>query len=210
LRNLKRREIALMIVGVMVGAIMLTPASAHVGGTPAHLWTKHLKPLAKQLFYTKTQVYTKTQSNNKFLSMSSTLKPGQTLTGIYGMAGVGGTFPHTAIPFFPKLPAGLPDGNGHLIEVGESFTANCPGHGQAAPGHLCVYEVHQSGSSSSEDFTDPYSATAGIRKNGTLLWIQFSSDGYSRGNWAVRAPLAGTSTTSATISRTVRSPSPAL
>jgi hypothetical protein len=55
LRNLKRREIALMIVGVMVGAIMLTPASAHVGGTPLHLWRQHLAPLAKKVFYTKTQ-----------------------------------------------------------------------------------------------------------------------------------------------------------
>ena len=191
---------ALLIVGVLIGSALITPVGAHVGGTVGHLWSQHIKPKTTQLFYTKQQ------SNSRFLRMSSTLKPGQTLTGIYGMAGVGGTFPHTAIPFFPKLSADLPVANGHLIEVGTPVTAECPGHGQAAPGHLCVYEVNESGSTSSEDFSDPNSGSAAIRPDGTVLWIQFSADGYSRGNWAVTAPLASASSSSDDTSRTVESP----
>ena len=38
----------------LVVAMLVTPAGAHVG-TMSHLWTKHMKPLAVKLFFTKGQ-----------------------------------------------------------------------------------------------------------------------------------------------------------
>ena len=51
------RGIALALAGIVMGSLLLTPAGAHVGGTVGHLWN-HLRPKAKQIFYTKSQVNT--------------------------------------------------------------------------------------------------------------------------------------------------------
>lgn len=40
------RGVALVLVGLIVGTLFLTPAGAHVGGTVRHLWNKHLKSRA--------------------------------------------------------------------------------------------------------------------------------------------------------------------
>jgi hypothetical protein len=50
-----RRSIALLVAGAFIGALLVAPAGAHVGGTVQHLWTEHIRPLAKQIFYTKAQ-----------------------------------------------------------------------------------------------------------------------------------------------------------
>jgi hypothetical protein len=54
---------AAVVAGVVVGALVVTPAGAHVGGTVGHLWTKHIRPLATDIFYTKTQ------SNKRFVTV---------------------------------------------------------------------------------------------------------------------------------------------
>jgi hypothetical protein len=49
-----RRGVALLTAGLVLFAMLVTPAGAHVG-TMSHLWTKHMRPLAVKLFFTKTQ-----------------------------------------------------------------------------------------------------------------------------------------------------------
>lgn len=49
-----RRGVALVCLGLLLVAMVVTPAGAHVG-TMSHLWTKHMKPFAVKLFYTKSQ-----------------------------------------------------------------------------------------------------------------------------------------------------------
>lgn len=54
----RTRSVALVFVGIIIGAAFASPASAHVGGTVSHLWTEHIKPLTLQNFYTKTYIKT--------------------------------------------------------------------------------------------------------------------------------------------------------
>jgi hypothetical protein len=45
-----------------MGALLISPAGAHVSDNVGHLWNQHIKPLAKRTFYTKQQ------SNQRFQS----------------------------------------------------------------------------------------------------------------------------------------------
>jgi hypothetical protein len=68
------RTVSLLVVGILLGSLLATPAGAHVGGTVAHLWTKHIRPLSKQIFYTKAQ------ANKRF---QKKCKPGSVLAFAY-------------------------------------------------------------------------------------------------------------------------------
>lgn len=48
------RALALLASGAVLAAALIAPAGAHVTN-PGHLWNKHLKSMAKNLFYTKGQ-----------------------------------------------------------------------------------------------------------------------------------------------------------
>ncbi|MDQ3963713.1 MAG: hypothetical protein M3277_07380 [Actinomycetota bacterium] len=41
----RSRSVALLVVGILVGALLVTPVTAHVGGW-AHNWKKHIRPKA--------------------------------------------------------------------------------------------------------------------------------------------------------------------
>lgn len=62
----RKKGIALLIVGMVLGATLITPAGAHISSV-SHTWKKHFLPLAKKVFYTKKQTFSKTQANNRFL-----------------------------------------------------------------------------------------------------------------------------------------------
>jgi hypothetical protein len=76
------RALALPITGGMLAAAMIVPAGAHVTDDPGHLWTKHLKSMAKDLFYTKKQ------ADNRFLAADANV--GRTYKGITSMDATGG------------------------------------------------------------------------------------------------------------------------
>lgn len=63
----KRSTALLMAAGILIGATMVAPAGAHVGGSVGHLWKKHIRPLADKRFFTKQQ------ANNRFLSETITV-----------------------------------------------------------------------------------------------------------------------------------------
>lgn len=43
---------------IVAGQLVVTPAGAHVGGTVAHLWSKHIRPLADDRYVRAAQVRT--------------------------------------------------------------------------------------------------------------------------------------------------------
>jgi hypothetical protein len=92
------------------------------------------------------------------LTFTTTLKSGQTLTGAFSAAGNSG-YGFETIEFHPRLPADIPAANRHYLTSGT--TTDCPGAGQAAPGHLCAYQAYASNASFG-DFTDPYSSSDGV------------------------------------------------
>ena len=64
-----RRGVALLGLGLVLVAMVVTPAGAHMGSM-SHFWTKHMKPFAAKLFYTKKQsdarYYTKASSDARY------------------------------------------------------------------------------------------------------------------------------------------------
>jgi hypothetical protein len=173
------RAVALLTAGLAIGVTMMaTPAASHVGGTVGHLWNDHIKP----------------RGDARYLRYNSTLRPGQAISGTFGAAG-GSGFAFTEIDFHPKLPASITEAQAHYLTTGAT-SAECPGPGQAAAGHLCAYEAYASAVTFG-DFTDPYSSTVGVKPIGTVLWWSVSSSSsYVRGSWTARAPLAAASVSS--------------
>jgi hypothetical protein len=124
------------------------------------------------------------------LTASSTLAPGQTESGIFGAnANVEGGFGSTAIQFRPLLATGVSEGSLHYVPM-KGSDPNCPGPGQAARGHLCLYE----GVNSNMSFLGFYNPKASIAHSadGTGV-VAFFTDttgtmNHVRGTWSVTAP----------------------
>ena len=55
-------KMGLLIAGAVIGAVMITPAGAHISSTVGHLWNDHIKGEVTDL------VYTKAKANDRFLS----------------------------------------------------------------------------------------------------------------------------------------------
>jgi hypothetical protein len=73
----------------------------------------------------------------------------------------------------------------------EEVTADCPGIGQAAPGHLCVYEVFNFNANASfGGFGDPRTGAAGVAPFGTVLAFTAGATAVNnpRGSWSYTAP----------------------
>jgi hypothetical protein len=141
----------------------------------------------------KNDTLTGTQIDESSLSLTEPLASGETLTGIWGTNAPGSaTTPGRGlapIAFRPELAADLPNGSAHYLTAG-STTAECPGVGQAAAGHLCVYEGFSVGASF-RDFANAGDAGAGsgVSKEGTILRLEGTDPlGQARGTWAVTAP----------------------
>jgi Collagen triple helix repeat (20 copies) len=123
------------------------------------------------------------------LTFKTTLKSGETLTGIYAASGGTGGFVVTDIPFRPNLPQELPAANVHYQGPGTT-SANCPARGQAAAGHLCIYSSWENGMAFTGQY-DPNSSTGGlpIRVSGAVIAFNASNGvANTRGTWAVTAP----------------------
>jgi hypothetical protein len=172
------RGLALILVGIVMGATLITPAVAHIGSW-THNWTVHIKPKVR------------TYGDGRWVRR--TLGPGQTISGPFGTSSGDTGYAFTAIEFNPHLAADVPVANAHYM-VGTT-DANCPGNNQAAPGHLCVYQTHGD-QLTFACFCDPESAGVGIRATGTVLyWTVNAGFNHVRGNWAYRAPAASSSST---------------
>ncbi|MGA9635028.1 MAG: hypothetical protein WBQ41_07280 [Solirubrobacterales bacterium] len=117
----------------------------------------------------------------------SSLASGETLTGIWAVAGGPSENAPDAIQFAPQLPAALGPGAVHRLAPGATSAA-CPGPGQAAAGQLCVYE-RVSASAGFNTITDPASGANGANRRGAAIqYTTSAANGYADGTWAVTSP----------------------
>jgi hypothetical protein len=122
------------------------------------------------------------------LTVSQPLRAGQTETGTFVATGNAAGFSAFAIDFRPNLPSDIPVANAHYL-TGGTTTAECPGMGQAAAGHLCVYQAGAA-TSTFEGFFKISSNSSGslLEKEGVLMfWTVTASESRVWGTWAVRA-----------------------
>ncbi len=121
-----------------------------------------------------------------FQQWGDTLPPGDSLTGAWVVNGDPG-FPGDNITFSTPLPGDIPNSDTHFLDVGDPFTADCPGPGQAAPGHLCVYAAEKTGSILFHCLCDPELGATNIAQSyGTALFMNASAVGqWAFGSWAV-------------------------
>ncbi len=73
--HIRRRELSLLVICVVIGAIFISPARAHVGDAVAHLWAKHIKPKVTKL------VYTEAEADARFLGIEGKAADADTLDG---------------------------------------------------------------------------------------------------------------------------------
>jgi hypothetical protein len=118
---------------------------------------------------------------------NSTLRPGETLTGVWAIAGGASANAPDAIQFAPQLPTNLGAGAVHQLAPGGTSAA-CPGLGQAARGHLCVYE-RASAFATFNVISNPEGSGNGATRRGAVIqYTTSASNGYADGTWAVTAP----------------------
>lgn len=122
-------------------------------------------------------------------TLRTTLGPGETLTGVFAMPEASSrAWMH--VNYRIPLPVSIPEFNAHSLDTTDPRTPECPGQGQAAPGHLCVYEVANLGVDLQTP-TNPVAGSYGSASTGFSLWGSASDpQGYSYGSWAVTAPTA--------------------
>jgi hypothetical protein len=187
------RGLALILVGIVMGATLITPAVAHVAGW-THNWTQHIRPR------TDARYYTKTQSNARYLP-GGNLPAGATIRGFFGMgwtADAASEFQETYLAFGFTL-ASAP--TAHFIPSGGTPPAGCPGtsaNPQADPGHLCVYEDN-TGNTTSKNVCSSFGCP-GATRWGAQYRASSSAAGtaWTRGTWAVTAPSAAATTSTST------------
>ena len=125
-------------------------------------------------------------TNGQPFDANATLPPGQTLTGVWTVAGGNADDLATQVQFTPRLAADLPAASVQRV-VGSSTTTQCPGPGQAARGFFCLYE--RSSTATFQGIFD--GATGAVGANRTGASIDYSGTGPSQaaaGTWAVTAP----------------------
>jgi hypothetical protein len=92
-----------------------------------------------------------------------------------------------AIQFNPPLPTPLDSAHMHYLPSPIVPTADCPGHGQAAPGHLCMYASVNLSFQTFQNPTNFASVSAETYGVNALFFTDGSTSGGS-GSWAVTAP----------------------
>jgi hypothetical protein len=92
-----------------------------------------------------------------------------------------------AVQFNPPLPAPLDSAHLHYLPSPIVPTAECPGHGEAAPGHLCMYASVNLSFQSFQNPTNFASVSAATFGVNALFFTDGSTSGGS-GSWAVTAP----------------------
>ena len=187
MRSLFRgRSLALVVLGFLLGALLFSPAGAHIGGTSTHVWKQHLLDLAKKSFYTKQQ------TNGNFLRKR--IAPGQTVYGTMGSQNYGAQMgdelsANAQLPV--PAPVGLRESKVTVNEGQDDGSNTCTGtfrNPTAPPGFACIYPY-------SEDNVDPTTingtvwGTDNIKFGFQVSWFT-TADGNSAmyATWAYTAP----------------------
>ena len=170
------------IIVIVLGAVVLAAAviSPALGGPSLKSLVK--KEVKKQLAKKRGPAGPPGASFNA----SSSLASGETLTGVWAVAGgTGGNAPD-AIQFAPQLPTALAASAVHRLAPGATSAA-CPGPGQAAAGQLCVYE-RASTSASFNAISNPGFGSGASQRGAVIQYSTSAPNGYADGTWAVTSP----------------------
>jgi hypothetical protein len=189
----KRRHnaLVLLVVGALTGAILLSPAGAHVTGSISHLWggANHIK--------SKVQKF----SDGRYVrhGVNSYLPRGKTQTGTIMSRVEGEGFSIDDASFL--MPINF-DPTVVMVD-NDAATANpaeCPGtvnSPRAAPGYACIYAGFISGGTdhSWDGVWDPATGSGCGCRRGMVIHNFNPGPGYleSAGSWAVTAPRNPTS-----------------
>ncbi len=121
--------------------------------------------------------------------LTRALRSGETMVGVFGASAPANAIATASITFRPRLPEDIPIANAHR-QAASTTSENCPGVGQAAAGHLCLYEKHNAGMEAFQGFRDPQGdVPLAVRAIGTVpVWFSALFNGNVRGIWAVTAP----------------------
>jgi hypothetical protein len=129
---------------------------------------------------------------------SPTLRPGDTLTGVYGAWGAGnGTggadYTNDTVNFRVPLANDLVSTDVHFVPQDAAADPNCPGTAvspDADAGHLCIYEKNSGNRTFTSILNPRTSSGPGASKDGFLIYFTIpAADGsHSTGAWAVTAP----------------------
>jgi hypothetical protein len=118
----------------------------------------------------------------------ATLRSGESLSGVWAVAGGMSQSLVDAVQFTPQLPAALGAGAVHRIASGGS-SAQCPGPGQAAAGSLCVYETSATGVSFNVISNPGGGPGAGAgRRGAAIIYSGTATAPFAKGTWTVTAP----------------------
>ena len=192
-RELLRRSkpnIALLLVGVLIGALLIPPVAAHVGGTINHLWgaPNHLKK--------KVQTF----SDARYHRFGGVLPKGKTQKGAwYGSdwgtgSSVGASISYPVpLNFNPEVK---------FIVVGDPTPPECGGtqaNPSADPGYLCVFESFRLNLSPPDTYSPESGGpvcnlappTTPACRHGAILFagkLNASNAAEMGGTWAVTAP----------------------
>jgi hypothetical protein len=124
----------------------------------------------------------------------SSLALGTTESGVWGAAGPVGSYDLAIVQYRTHLPATIAEANVHYVTAP---TTECPGAGQAAAGHLCIYQVFDGGMDPVNfPIWNPEDLTTGSGQMGFVIYMEATSAfGDAWGTWTVKAPtsLLGTS-----------------
>jgi hypothetical protein len=140
---------------------------------------------------------------------AETIPNGKTLRGAYAWgfdATAASRFGADSISFGARMSAPLV---AHVIQAGGAAPPECPGVGQAAPGHLCVYEQF------ADNRTGPFiwnteAGGSNTSPNGAMVYGYSVGTGRSSsyGSWAATAPATGASAAAASTESASSSTAP--
>lgn len=128
------------------------------------------------------------------IGVASTLGSGQSLTGPWSVSAGIDDWAGLSVQFRLPLAAPIAGANTHYLARNDPPTAECPGYGQAAAGHLCIYtnEGNPSGIVFSAIYHNEGDLTASVAGAGVYgFHLYFSSnatDTYLSGTYTVTAP----------------------
>jgi len=166
----KGHTAALLVTGLVMGSLFLTPAGAHVGNRVRHLWTQHIRPKA----------------DDRYVRLVA--RPGQTLSGqLTERYSPDDGFVLTGDTYRVPLPRGTaaPD---VVYQPDGTTSAACPAIGRSSPGKLCVYSYN----SNNIQTVNGSGGFDGInRRYGFSLDVYpttSSNGGYLLANWAYKVP----------------------
>jgi hypothetical protein len=119
----------------------------------------------------------------------TTLPSGKSESGFYATASGGGSAGYIAegVTFPQPLAAPIPKGNVEWLLAGETSPA-CPGVGQAAPNHVCLYDNESFAVSLCCIYDFALNEPAADKNGFIAYWYPEDEDAYVSGQWTVTAP----------------------